>query len=171
MDYKKINSILMRVVAVLLMLVMLSTGMVSGRYARYVTTATYEDGARVARFNVVMTEYPLVTNVETKIKPGESTMDAILVKNYSEVAVALTFRAETVHGEIPLMLTLVDGETVLATNNPAENTPLIYKVDVPAGQEISNMKIRVSWPADGNNLQFVGKANLVRITAIATQID
>ena len=78
MNYQKINTILMRVIAVLLMLVMLSTAAVTGRFARYISSATGSDSARVAKFSV---DYTL-TPVEGKT--GEFTLQ---VTNKSEVAV------------------------------------------------------------------------------------
>lgn len=78
MNYQKINTILMRVIAVLLMLVMLSTAAVTGRFARYISSSTGSDSARVAKFDV---DYTL-TPVEGKT--GEFTLQ---VTNKSEVAV------------------------------------------------------------------------------------
>ena len=54
MDIRKLNSILMRTAAVLLLLVMLTTSVVSGHYARYTTTVTSGDSARVAKYEVTV---------------------------------------------------------------------------------------------------------------------
>ena len=49
-ENRKAHVIVLRVAAVLLILVMLSTSMVAGRYARYVSSADAEDKAHVAAF-------------------------------------------------------------------------------------------------------------------------
>lgn len=51
-ENRKPHMIVLRLAAVLLVLVMLSTSMVAGRYARYVTTATASDSARVAKYDI-----------------------------------------------------------------------------------------------------------------------
>jgi len=77
-NYQKFNTILMRVIAVLLMLVLLSTAAVTGRFARYISSSSGSDSARVAKFNVDYTLAPV------EGKNGEYTLR---VQNNSEVAV------------------------------------------------------------------------------------
>ena len=49
---RKPHVIVLRLAAVLLILVMLSTGMVAGRYARYISTATGSGGVGVAKYDI-----------------------------------------------------------------------------------------------------------------------
>ena len=89
MNIGKLNSILMRTAAVLLMLVLVTSGMVSGRFAHYVTTATYEDGARVAKFNIVE-EGSFFTQLQTDIAPGvtqEMIMGYIMQDSKGDIGV------------------------------------------------------------------------------------
>jgi len=55
-NYQKFNTILMRVIAVLLMLVLLSTAAVTGRFARYISSSSGSDSARVAKFDVAVSD-------------------------------------------------------------------------------------------------------------------
>ena len=170
MDYRKLNFILMRVTAVLLVLVTLSTGMVSKRYARYVTTATYESGARIARFNIVETRYDLVNRIELKLEPGQTTVEAISVKNYSEVAVDFHIQVENTYKNLPVVFTLSllenEDESTLA-----EGKEINAEVQIGAGQDTKELKLRVDWPAEDNSLAYVGKADMICITVNAVQAD
>lgn len=55
---RKPHVIVLRLAAVLLVLVMLSTSMVAGRYARYTSTVTASDSARVAKYEITVSSEP-----------------------------------------------------------------------------------------------------------------
>lgn len=169
MDCKKINTILMRTVAVLLMLVLVTSGMVSGRFARYVTTATYEDSARVAKFNIVETKGAAFTQIPAKITPGETT-EYISVKNYSEVAVEFTIKVESPYKNIPLMFRITDGETVLKATEKANET-LTFTGTIGPGQEDKQYQLVIVWPEDPDNIDYIGRVDLIQVTLNAVQVD
>ena len=70
-ENRKAHVIVLRAAAVLLILVMLSTSMVAGRYARYTSSASGNDSARVAKFRVTESG-DLKTTFIVKISPGKS---------------------------------------------------------------------------------------------------
>ena len=177
MDCKKINSILMRVLAVLLMLVLVTSGMVSGRYARYVTTATYEDSARVAKFNIVETRGAALTQIPAKIAPGEVT-EYISVRNYSEVAVEFTIKVESPYKNIPLKFRIVEesvenGETVETVLEETEkvNEPLTFNGTIGPGQTEKQYRLVIVWPEDPDNIDYIGRVDLIQVTLNAVQVD
>lgn len=168
MDIKKLNYILMRTVAVLLLLVLVTSSMISGRFARYVTTASFEDGARVAKFNIIETKGPLMTQMEIDILPGTST-SVIDVKNYSEVAVAFTITVESLYDNIPLIFQVLDGDTVLATSAAKED--LIFTDTIGAGQDSRNFQLQIIWPVSDTNINYCGRVDLIQVTLDAVQVD
>lgn len=169
MDYRKINSILMRTVAALLMLVLVTSSMVSGRYARYVTTATYEDSARVAKFNIVETKNAFFTHIPAKISPGEAT-EYISVRNYSEVAVEFTIKVESLYDNIPLKFQIREGDAVLAESEKA-NDNLIFSGQIGPGQKEREYQLVIVWPIAADNIDYCGRVDLIQVTMNAAQVD
>lgn len=167
MNIGKLNSILMRTAAVLLMLVLVTSGMVSGRFARYVTTATYEDGARVAKFNIVE-EGSFFTQLQTDIAPGV-TQEMITVKNYSEVAVEFTITVDNVYHNIPLDFEVKDGDATLAKSENADGT-VTFTGNIGPGQQSKSFRLNLIWTGD-DSINYIGRVDLIRVTLDAVQID
>lgn len=149
---KNINCILMRTVAVLLMLVLLSTGIVSGRYARYVSSASGEDGARVAKFDVTVSDNAFSSFFTVNIRPGDSIKKTVKVTNNSEVVVAMDFSVENVYKNLPLeILNQLGGEIA-----PGETK------DIP---------LTIFWPEDKADDSYCGKVDLLKISLTVVQVD
>lgn len=147
----KTNTILIRVMVVLLVLVCLSTAMVTGRYARYYSAAGGEDSARVAKFDVVVsdTESQLASVL---IQPGETAEKFFTVENKSEVAVALRFQVTSKYQNLPLeFLHPVNG--------------------VVAPGETKDVPLEITWPAKNNSSHYIGKVDLIEISVQAVQVD
>ena len=83
MEKAKIN-IPMCAALVLLLLTMISIHLTSGLYARYTSTATGGDSARVAKFHVVSNQPEFVT---VDCKQSNAGKYAITIDNQSEVAI------------------------------------------------------------------------------------
>ena len=79
------GNIMMRLAAVLFCLVMFSTYLMGGLYARYVTRSSGSDSARVAKFDVVGTGDG---NVTVRGESAEDGRYTITVTNHSEVDVS-----------------------------------------------------------------------------------
>ena len=149
---KNFNSILMRTVAVLLMLVFLSTAMVTGRYARYISSASGEDSARVAKFDVTVIEGSQTQSVTIPIQPGDYVDKYYEVTNNSEVTVALNYTVTNKYSNLPLsILTNLSGEI-----GPGETK------EIP---------LNVTWPAEENDDKYIGMVDLLEITVQVVQVD
>lgn len=174
MDIRKLNSILMRTVAVLLMLVLVTSGMVSGRFARYVTTAEYSDSARVAKFHIVNTADEIFNTVSVPalVTPGEITAEGISLQNHSEVAVEFVVTVDNVYENIPLTFKILDEtEAVLAETADGENS-LTFTGTVGPGQMDKEYKLYIGWHTGGAAaLDYCGRVDLIRVTVNATQVD
>lgn len=174
MDIKKFNALLMRTAAVLLMLVLVTSGMVSGRFARYVTTAEYSDSARVAKFHIIDNAGAVLSSAEipTAVIPGYSSSEAIVLQNHSEVAVAFTVTVANVYDNLPLSFRIQDQKgTVLAQTAAGENT-LTYTGTIAPGRTDDTLKLCIEWPQGGSgDLSYIGRVDLIRVKVKAEQID
>lgn len=157
MDLKKFSGILMRTVAVLLILVMMSTALAAGRFARYTSSASGSDTARVAKFSVTE-EGTLLHAFTVSMGPGDAPeTGSVTVKNDSEVTIDYTISASMLYGFLPLQFT-VDGASVPFTGTLASGDTATYK-------------FKVSWPISENDSSYAGKVDCVNITLITAQKD
>lgn len=117
--------IALRAAAVLLILVMMTTSIVSGRYARYTNSATVSDSARVAKYDVSV---KAITGDQIVLDPNSSNTVSynFSVTSNSEVTVeydlVIELRKELQAG---ISLSLVRGEEGISLT-PSGNT---YKAE------------------------------------------
>lgn len=158
-ENRKAHVIVLRAAAVLLILVMLSTSMVAGRYARYTSSASGNDSARVAKFRVTESG-ELKTTFIVKISPGKSVDKTITVANDSEVAVEYEIIARNEHNNLPLQFQLMDmdGET------PVDAAQL-------APGKTKDLTFRIIWEAGYTSDSYIGMVDAIQLTITATQID
>ena len=156
-ENRKAHVIVLRAAAVLLILVMLSTSMVAGRYARYTSSASGNDSARVAKFRVTESG-ELKTTFIVKISPGKSVDKTITVANDSEVAVEYEIIARNEHNNLPLQFQLMDGET------PVDAAQL-------APGKTKDLTFRIIWEAGYTSDSYIGMVDTIQLTITATQID
>ena len=149
--------ILLRTAAVLLILVLLSTSMVAGRFARYTTTASGTDSARVAKF-LVTESGSLTGDVAVSLSPGETAGLEVQVTNDSDVAVSYSVAAENKYNNLPLSFTLAEDKAAVAaaTLAPGQTKTLTWQV---------------SWDAEQTDDKYLGMVDLVHLTIHVTQID
>lgn len=162
MNSRKLSGILMRMAAVLLALVLFSTALVSGRYARYTSSASGSDSAKVAKFLIEEEGGIFGSEVFTcDLAPGETEKASITVKNKSEVAVNYTLSAATTYQLLPLQYTVTyDGQT-----NPAPFTCAL------APGQTAALTLNIIWPEDAVDAAYSGKVDTVELTLQAVQID
>ena len=87
-----IGCVLIRIAAVLFCLVVVSTYLMSGLFARYVAKGTGSDSARVAGFEVQLSG--VMDGVEYKVSALAPGTIAITLNNQSEVAVSYKIRVD-----------------------------------------------------------------------------
>ena len=113
-ENRKPHVLVLRTAAVLLILVLLSSSMVAGRFARYTTSASGSDSARVAKFLVTQTG-ALTTAIKVEITPGQRISLEVEVKNDSEVAVEYAVTADNIEQNLPLEFTLTENDAPVAS--------------------------------------------------------
>lgn len=146
-------------------LTLVSIHMTSGLYARYTTSASGQDSARVARFAVTETLQVIKADGTTGdtfvvgdvLRPGASTTYTFTVQNNSEVAVSLTVQnteypignegeiSNTRYDELPIQVS--GGAVVL---QPGETRDVVFtltwdpaKIDPSYGYMIDMVELTV----------------------------
>ena len=123
----RLGSLMIRIALILLCLVMISVHMMSGMYARYTTSGTGSDDARVAKFDVKVNGSDDVT-IDCKV--GEDGTYEITVNNESEAAVS--YKISVSHGAVDgVSSSLNNNSGVLApgTTTQAKDHVLTFTVD------------------------------------------
>lgn len=149
MGKSKIN-IPMCAALVLLFLTMISIHMTSGLYARYTTTAEASDSARVAKFDVSVSDTRQL--VPILIQPGEEVQKFFTVENKSEVAVNLNFTVSSAYSNLPL-----------------ECLHLVSAVIAPG--ETKDVPLVITWPAAESDDKYIGMVDLLEISVRVEQVD
>ena len=152
-------------------LTLVSIHMTSGLYARYTTSASGQDSARVARFEVTETLEVIKADGTTEntfvvgdvLRPGVSTTYTFTVKNNSEVAVSLTVQntkytigdegkvSDTRYDELPI---LVSGEAVVL--QPGETRNVVFEL---------------IWDPAKTDPSYGYMIDMVELTVIVQQVD
>ena len=149
---------------ILLFLVLFSSYMTGGLYARYYTTGSGSDEARVASFDVNI--IPGI-NIYTElielgdIQPGETVNIDFTVTNNSEVAVSFNVTAVNLTGNLPVDVPLKGSANA--------NTPVFSQA---LGQgETADLTFSVVWDAALSDPAAAGKADLLELKFTVKQID
>lgn len=122
--------------------------------ARYVSDDLADDGARVARFDYVLTsDFSPSVEILTieKMKPGDRQLYTISVQNAGEVALVCYVSGKNVTGNLPLQM-----QTVSKTIGVGGSLELTFAIE---------------WPQTENSPSFMGKADLVEMTVRVEQVD
>lgn len=165
-----INAVLMRIVCVLLLLVLVSTGMVSGQFARYVTRASGADSARVASFEITQTG-ALTESFTATLSPGASYSSSVEVTNTSEVAVRYSITVSNPENNLPLEFSAVDSDNNALTAETAGSTCTLTGFLPANGAESETYTLTIKWKAAETDDSYAGKVDLIRITLTAAQAD
>jgi len=126
----KVN-IFFSIAMVLLVLVMASSYMTTGLYARYVSSASGSDSARVARFDIQDTGTLYTETFAVELDPSTAALNpaALEIKNSSEVAVRCVFTYETT-GNLPLDIYWMNGSTRVEEFVFGPNTAAAQRFDL-----------------------------------------
>lgn len=156
-ENRKPHVIALRTAAVLLILVLMTTSIVSGRYARYASSATGRDTARVAKFQV--TEEGFTGDpIKVLISPGETAKHQISVHNDSEVTVECSVAAVSEYENLPLTFSVGDGTST--------GTTAILE---PGQTKLVNLQ--VYWDENETSDHYIGMVDLVHLTLTVAQVD
>jgi len=181
----------LRLAAGLLCVMLGSSCYLSGIMARYSTTATSSDTARVAKF--LITEdierqgfSGEVDSAGLTGAAGPQTIALLGVTNDSEVAVKYTIKVEKITGNLPVEISLLETSTsgnssedskfkIESIESPSESGSkgLTATIDLPPGSSNRTCQLNLEWKlgADENALDYMGMVDYISITAEAVQID
>lgn len=158
--HKTKMNIPMCLAAILFCLTLFSFYLCGGLYARYTTSDSGEDAARVARFDVSEDGAYFSENLLIETVPGRVERE-IVVTNNSEVAVAYTVTIKNTTKNIPYSFS-VDGSEPM----PNECTVTCYLK--PNSTE--SISIVAEWAEEGA-LKYMGMVDLITLTISAQQVD
>lgn len=169
---REVHTILLRLAAVLLSLVLITTGIISGRYARYVTSASGSDSARVAKFSItrsiqvdgVAAKTQTQTVPMPEIKPGETVTIDVVVEHDTEVAVRNTIEFRSVYNNLPLTISVQEKgtEPSLSSTFTAVYSP---------GRFTKEYEAAITWTPGSNDVDYIGMVDLITITVTSEQVD
>ena len=175
--------------AMLLCMVLASFWLLCNIYARYSTTASGSDSARVAKFSVTdkMTDPDSnsgqeVQEIKIAAYPGFTKTYQVSVTNNSEVAIEYVMNVKNKYKNLPLQFQMLDSNKKVISSGSTE-TSMDY--DLSESAEISaedytehTYWLEISWPtktiSEGENLQdpsYAGKTDVIEITLKAVQKD
>ena len=158
--HKTKMNIPMCLAAILLCLTLFSFYLCGGLYARYTTSDSGEDAARVARFDVSEDGAYFSKNLLIETAPGRVERE-IVVTNNSEVAVAYTVTIKNTTKNIPYSFSVDDSEPM-----PNECSVTCYLK--PNSTE--GISIVAEWAEEGA-LKYMGMVDLITLTISAQQVD
>lgn len=167
--------ILMCVVAVLLCATLFSMHLVGGLYARYTTSISGSDSARVAAFSIKQ-EGTIFQNIEAKVTPGTTQSVDLTITNDSEVAMEYTLTVTNVTGNLtPLKFKLAPADgTPSVTTESYENGVSINSARQIPGKHTDKYNLSIVWEQSTNeedDLALMGMVDYITVSITATQID
>jgi len=165
----KLHVIMLRTAGVLLSLVLLTSSIVSGRFARYVTSAESSANARVAKFVVTQSISSKKTGqTQTipmpEIKPGETVTIDIVVEHDIETTVCNTIEINSMYDNLPLTFRIQDAETAGAGE-------ALFTAVYGPGAFTKTYNASITWVSDNNDLDYIGMVDLLVITVTSEQVD
>ena len=171
------GNILMTVSGILLCLTLITSYMTAGMYARFVSSDTGSDSARVAAFRV--TESGEVSqSFSAALAPGRPHMTQIVVDNASEVAVTYTISIKNESRNLPVVFILSDAAHGTADEFIANGTPLNAEsnysyVGYIQPSTVCTYYLMIHWPptTEENDIQYIGMVDRINVTLTATQTD
>ena len=175
----QINIWIFRIAAVLLCLTVVSIWGTSGLYARYSTTASGSDEARVALWGSTQT-IQLADSDTLPKQPGQTCSYNLTVTNQrdgnkvSEVAQKYSIQVVTA-GNLPLTYTLTKNGTEIGTfteTDSASHTFAENDMAFVAGTARSDSyELTVEWPSDKTSPSLASIPDYIEINVCSEQVD
>lgn len=175
---EKTRSLVLRIAAILLCLILVSLWMLGDYYARYTTQKDGSDEARVAIFG--HDESITVPNsILEKLVPGSSGTYVIEINNgtgedISEVSEKYTVEVVTA-GNLPLEYTLKENGQSLDSFSESDaakhcfSDSSMYFLASEAGAHTYTLEI--SWPEDRTDISLSGLPDYIQININVEQVD
>ena len=159
----RLGNIMLRAATVLLGMVLVSLYLVCGLYAKYTSSATGSDTARVAKFDILAEGKVGEEMIGADLAPGEELNIQLKVQIKSEVAVEYTISVNNVTKNLPLTFKM--GGTVY--EGGGEFTERLEA----NGADLMIYNLTVSWPEEHNSSEYAGLVDMIKVSVSASQID
>lgn len=164
------SEIVLTCASILLCFTIVSSYLTAGMFARFVSSDTVSDSARVATFNVSETG-TLVGYFAAELIPDVPCVRDIVVKNNSEVAISYTITIRNESNNMDMSFRFGTEGDMQDMNPSADGyTCTSYLGALSEGQ---NYKLEITWNSKGPeiDLEYMGCVDLIKVTLIATQVD
>lgn len=151
------------IAGILLCLVLFTTSLVSGLYARYTARGESSDSARVAKFTIDMNSQLLDNSsiVKFDLTPGETNY-AIEIENESEVAVISKIQVINITKNIPF--------TFAFDGNELDSSGIAMRHAL-APNSTETINFTINWVNDDTALNYIGMVDLIEIHLDIEQVD
>ncbi|MBR5253271.1 MAG: hypothetical protein IKV39_05290 [Clostridia bacterium] len=166
-----VREIIITTASILLCLTLISTYLTAGMFARYVSSDSASDSARVATFNVDESG-ALVTSFAAEFIPNVPSYKDILIQNKSEVAISYTITIRNETNNMNLSFRCGKDKNNLEPMTPTEDG-FSYTVHFEPNAVGQQYVLEILWNAPNSNiaLQYMGAVDLVTVTLVASQVD
>lgn len=157
---KKSTPALFYISLFLIAAVLWTSHLTSGLYARYATSDSASDSARVAKFNVsdqINAASAQSFTVSVELYPTQEEAYTFIVTNDSEVLVDYVVRIENLTNNLPLSFSIA-GDVV--SEKP---------IRIAIGEE-ETFTVKINWPEGENAPALMGQVDLVEITLRVEQV-
>ncbi len=142
------------IITPLLFLTLLTSCLLSGLYAKYVSGSGNLDSARVATYDMSVTN-EIQESFAVSILPGQSVDYVCNFINNGETAMRCTVYAVKITDEIPHLIF---------------PEPVWYELSANGGAE-NNVTYTITWDETKTDEQYAGRVELIKIIIRAEQID
>ena len=153
-----------KTVLVVLLIALLSSSLylMSNLLAKYQTSKSGSDSARVAKFEITETQGESQTQyLDCTLSPGKTYSYPVTITNSSEVTIEYKIECKNLYNNLPLNFTIKDSNN----NQKIDN---LQTIDMGNTQTFN---INIEWPSDKNAYDYMGKVDVVEVKLIAMQKD
>ena len=161
----------MHIALLLLCAVLLSSYALSGLYARYASTASGGDSARVAKFSFTENSASQTQIVSASLVPGGTEAITIKVENTGEVALRYVVSVKNQTNNIPLEYYIPSEPPTPFTNVDGTNEYIGHSGVIAPGTTVDFTWLLKWSSSDALALDRVGQIDYVQITFSVEQVD
>lgn len=166
------SEIVLTCASILLCFTIVSSYLTAGMFARFVSSDTASDSARVATFNVDK-RGALTTSFAAEFVPGVPCYKEIIVQNKSEVAIEYTITILNKSNNMKLSFRFGTDENDL---RPMTETSegYTYTTYFASSSKEQRYVLEITWiPSDdpAYDLAYMGAVDQIAVTLMATQVD
>ena len=167
----RFHEIIVTSASVLLCLTLISAYLTAGMFARFVSSGSGSDSARVATFNVDENG-ELTASFAAEFVPNVPSYKHVRVLNSSEVAISYTIKIKNETNNMDLSFRCGSDKSSLQ-DMTLDGDAYSYTVYFAPGGQECQLLLEILWNSDDSDeaLAYMGAVDLVTITLVASQVD